>query len=482
MWAHPRSRGENRFRSLPPRCRRGSSPLTRGKPDDRDYRCNLWGLIPAHAGKTTKTNPTTDPNPGSSPLTRGKPIGTKTPTHPVGLIPAHAGKTLGVVGRRTSQGAHPRSRGENASAASAKLPTEGSSPLTRGKHLLTRQGHVLERLIPAHAGKTRAVVVLVAMIWAHPRSRGENTGGGGLGSHDLGSSPLTRGKRARNRVGQLVPGLIPAHAGKTPGGGLRPSTSEAHPRSRGENYCIPIVGLCIAGSSPLTRGKLKHRGQIDRRRRLIPAHAGKTSVLSCLVVDMRAHPRSRGENQWKAVTGEDADGSSPLTRGKLKSRDIARDIRGLIPAHAGKTGAGSPPTSDRRAHPRSRGENPQVGTKNPGGEGSSPLTRGKRGPGGGGAPRHGLIPAHAGKTYRRGAEKLAARAHPRSRGENQALSHTTHFLQGSSPLTRGKPEVVAALISVIGLIPAHAGKTFQAELEMIQERAHPRSRGENDEK
>ena len=29
------------------------------------------------------------------------------------------------------------------------------------------------------------------------------------------------------------------------------------------------------------------------------------------------------------------------------------------------------------------------------------------------------------------------------------------------------------------LIPAHAGKTFQAELEMIQDRAHPRSRGEN---
>ena len=50
---------------------------------------------------------------------------------------------------------------------------------------------------------------------------------------------------------------------------------------------------------------------------------------------------------------------------------------GLIPAHAGKTARRRPPTSQARAHPRSRGENAQVGMEPPGGAGSSPLTRGK---------------------------------------------------------------------------------------------------------
>ena len=44
---------------------------------------------------------------------------------------------------------------------------------------------------------------------------------------------------------------------------------------------------------------------------------------------------------------------------------------------------------------------------------------------------------------------------------------------------RGKRREVGHRHTAGRLIPAHAGKTFQAELEMIQERAHPRSCGEN---
>ena len=56
------------------------------------------------------------------------------------------------------------------------------------------RGH---RLIPAHAGKTRRLSRWAARIWAHPRSRGENFPKR-IGSWaESGSSPLTRGKRAR---------------------------------------------------------------------------------------------------------------------------------------------------------------------------------------------------------------------------------------------------------------------------------------------
>ena len=52
-------------------------------------------------------------------------------------------------------------------------------------------------------------------------------------------------------------------------------------------------------------------------------------------------------------------------------------------------------------------------------------------------------------------------------------------LDGSSPLTRGKRAGLPPLISTPRLIPAHAGKTQIYDLGYYRERAHPRSRGEN---
>ncbi|EDN80077.1 hypothetical protein ACTODO_00513 [Schaalia dentiphila ATCC 17982] len=75
------------------------------------------------------------------------------------------------------------------------------------------------------------------------------------------------------------------------------------------------------------------------------------------------------------------------------------------------------------------------------------------------ASRRGLIPAHAGKTPRRDQTASLAKAHPRSRGENETHTLTTAEMPGSSPLTRGKLRSVYLRTSATGLIPAHAGKT-----------------------
>ena len=111
--------------------------------------------------------------------------------------------------------AHPRSRGENLHEALEVLNTRGSSPLTRGKRSSTRRSASLQRLIPAHAGKTPDSWRFRARATAHPRSRGENSrllppilGG-------RGSSPLTRGKHMSASESGDKRGLIPAHAGKT---------------------------------------------------------------------------------------------------------------------------------------------------------------------------------------------------------------------------------------------------------------------------
>ena len=111
--AHPRSRGENSCRPDSSHTRGGSSPLTRGKRGRGVCAVRAAGLIPAHAGKTSVTRPETPAcrahprsrgentaiavnflgSIGSSPLTRGKPQERGAPPEPLGLIPAHAGKT-----------------------------------------------------------------------------------------------------------------------------------------------------------------------------------------------------------------------------------------------------------------------------------------------------------------------------------------------------------------------------------------------------
>ena len=151
---------------------------------------------------------------------------------------------------------------------------------------------------------------------AHPRSRGENVLRYAHDYHPPGSSPLTRGKRQRHRGRHQGNGLIPAHAGKTTGRGLRAQQGRAHPRSRGENTANGQTWGLGVGSSPLTRGKPAGRAAGQAVAGLIPAHAGKTSR-SCSRAGCRgAHPRSRGENELSAKVAHNAQGSSPLTRGK----------------------------------------------------------------------------------------------------------------------------------------------------------------------
>ena len=154
--------------------------------------------------------------------------------------------------------------------------------------------------------------------------------------------------------------------------------------------------------------------------------------------DSQAHPRSRGENSPARTSSSLSWGSSPLTRGKRCAQTAIRRPSGLIPAHAGKTEGLPGPRGLPRAHPRSRGENRTRRLMTRPSRGSSPLTRGKRRLRRGRAQRHGLIPAHAGKTRRGLGGRRTSRAHPRSRGENRGPDEPSRPQWGSSPLTRGK--------------------------------------------
>ena len=131
------------------------------------------------------------------------------------------------------------------------------------------------------------------------------------------------------------------------------------------------------------------------------------------------------------------------------------------------------------AHPRSRGENHDLFSLVIVDRGSSPLTRGKLGPGGTEPQRVRLIPAHAGKTIFVALYQNNETAHPRSRGENSIVVGMVKEGLGSSPLTRGKPALIAHTGHAGRLIPAHAGKTRGDPHLRDPAWAHPRSRGEN---
>ena len=381
--------------------------------------------------------------------------------------------------RRTTGAAHPRSRGENWTRQSRRRDDGGSSPLTRGKSCCSLTTLVSIGLIPAHAGKIRTASLTASPSAAHPRSRGENYLFTFLCVLFPGSSPLTRGKWhcAGDRARRRR--LIPAHAGKIWAGCPICSRTPAHPRSRGENPPARRSTSPAPGSSPLTRGKSPTRPQVPPAVRLIPAHAGKMASSKSHRPRTRAHPRSRGENMRRGLSTPRQAGSSPLTRGKCHADLLQVDIQGLIPAHAGKMPWTACSSSTRPAHPRSRGENVGMANREYEKAGSSPLTRGKSARAAAIGPLLGLIPAHAGKIAPRSPRSRPEPAHPRSRGENGPLPADGMELDGSSPLTRGKWPGLGLLLRRPGLIPAHAGKITASKLSSRPATAHPRSRGEN---
>ena len=192
---------------------------------------------------------------------------------------------------------------------------------------------------------------------------------------------------------------------------------------------------------------------------LIPTHAGKTCLAGLVGAHSEAHPRSRGENVGALSGGGCVQGSSPLTRGKRGHGSDRVGTGGLIPTHAGKTRPRSSGARTRWAHPHSRGENPTLSWASGEVTGSSPLTRGKRFDPVGAHDLRGLIPTHAGKTRRALAVQRGSR--------------------GSSPLTRGKRGRRRGEPVTARLIPTHAGKTPTPGTREEPEAAHPHSCGEN---
>ena len=259
-----------------------------------------------------------------------------------------------------------------------------------------------QRFIPAHAGNTSRSLRASGAPAVHPRTRGEHGAGRLPRRSGHGSSPHTRGTLGVGVAVGLVDRFIPAHAGNTACEAARASERAVHPRTRGEHSFDSIELRINSGSSPHTRGTLRLRFPPSGSIRFIPAHAGNTSSPPLPPRGSSVHPRTRGEHlEWRD-NGVRYDGSSPHTRGTLRSRHGKRCWRRFIPAHAGNTFCARFCPRFSAVHPRTRGEHAciQVVCNS----------------------RVRFIPAHAGNTSATPIGAICPAVHPRTRGEHSSCN------------------------------------------------------------
>ena len=91
------------------------------------------------------------------------------------------------------QRTHPRSRGENETCAPERCPPYGSSPITRGKHIMRRGWPTCPGITPRWAGCHPHAYRATIPRRTHPRSRREHTSNAIGIVRSAGSSLLTRG-------------------------------------------------------------------------------------------------------------------------------------------------------------------------------------------------------------------------------------------------------------------------------------------------
>ena len=152
-------------------------------------------------------------------------------------------------------------------------------------------------------------------------------------------------------------------------------------------------------------------------------------------------------------------------------------VMGIIPAHAGLTRKKKALKYGDRDHPRACGAHVDCRVGQPGFAGSSPRMRGSRGIDTTAGCAIGIIPAHAGLTNSSSRTAMPRGDHPRACGAHRLSSRKQIAARGSSPRMRGSRKATRRPYRWTGIIPAHAGLTFQGHRGNVQARDHPRACG-----
>ena len=130
----------------------------------------------------------------------------------------------------------------------------GPPSLAQGTRIAVGFSTSISRFIPACAGNSTSTITFLAPMAVHPRLRGELLLLPLPHAQNTGSSPLTRGTHVLSLVINDTCRFIPAYAGNSLIRRPTKTAKSVHPRLRGELGLNHHVDLSVAGSSPLTRG------------------------------------------------------------------------------------------------------------------------------------------------------------------------------------------------------------------------------------
>ncbi len=356
-WDHPRACGAHSsalfFSPLP----LGSSPRMRGshRLGVRSRQCP--GIIPAHAGLTNEEAAkyaADGDHPracgaheakrlpgarwaGSSPRMRGSRRPNCAPMPEAGIIPAHAGLTRKSMPSSSRAGDHPRACGAHFERSCSLLPKMGSSPRMRGSLPCIQCGTLTEGIIPAHAGLTPSRAASGCPPRDHPRACGAHASCSVVSTRTPGSSPRMRGSQEVSMLAVRPVGIIPAHAGLTRYAAARLLAARDHPRACGAHSSGVGGSDGSLGSSPRMRGSRLCAILSCRLSGIIPAHAGLTCRHMRCMRTTRDHPRACGAHKNRSSVSGIAAGSSPRMRGSHCVFHFNLPFFGIIPAHAGLT-------------------------------------------------------------------------------------------------------------------------------------------------
>ena len=213
--------------------------------------------------------------PGSSPRPRGRPGGCGDAEPVQRFIPACAGKACYKPVPSLYSPVHPRVRGEGPGTVTVNRTITGSSPRARGRLRSALLANYRSRFIPACAGKARPSIARAWRRAVHPRVRGEGDDQSAADPDAGGSSPRARGRPLDPASVLVMQRFIPACAGKADGTGAVTYSASVHPRVRGEGVSTCPTCGSGDGSSPRARGRPPDGRYIAGFLRFIPACAGK---------------------------------------------------------------------------------------------------------------------------------------------------------------------------------------------------------------
>ena len=227
---------------------------------------------------------------GKAPARRGAPA-------LFGITPAHAGKSEGFKIPALNAKDHPRPCGEKCQFFPSPHLPAGSPPPMRGKEKWWTSQEDFDRITPAHAGKRIATKIISHLSKDHPRPCGEKRSQDTHRDGQEGSPPPMRGKVILRDPSLDHGRITPAHAGKRRNDSRSWRRSWDHPRPCGEKVQIAAQLLYFVGSPPPMRGKGQQWNQPRRNAGITPAHAGKSLCLCRLMSRDKDHPRPCGEKK-----------------------------------------------------------------------------------------------------------------------------------------------------------------------------------------